>query len=236
MLLLLLLASWLAATLSGAAGFGGALVLLPVLSATIDVKAAVPVLTIAQIAGNTSRVWFGRREIRWRPTTYFLAGAIPASLAGSTLFVSLPARPVLVALGALLVGVVLLRRLGITRFDFGERGLLVGGILTGFISGVAGSDGPLGAAFFLGLNLPPVAYVASEAVTAVGMHVAKTIVYQRSLLVGSRELGYGLFMGIGMIAGSWTGKRMIERLPQSAFVGLVEVMLVISAVQLIVFS
>lgn len=128
MLLLLLLASWLAATLSGAAGFGGALVLLPVFSATIGVKAAVPVLTIAQIAGNASRVWFGRREIRWRPTTYFLAGAIPASLAGSTLFVSLPARPVLVALGVLLIGVVLLRRLGITRFDFGERGLLVGGI------------------------------------------------------------------------------------------------------------
>jgi hypothetical protein len=234
--LLLLLASWLAATLSGAAGFGGALVLLPVLSATIGVKAAVPVLTLAQLAGNASRVWFGRDEIRWRPVACFIAGAIPASLTGGAVFADLPARPILITLGVVLIGVVLLRRFGATRFNFGERGLFVGGILTGLISGVAGSAGPLGAAFFLGLNLPPGAYIASEAVTALGMHVAKTIVYQRFALVGPQELGYGLTMGIGMIAGSWTGKRLIERLPRSAFVTLVEVLLVISAVQLIVFS
>lgn len=45
-----------------------------------------------------------------------------------------------------------------------------------FLSGLAGSVGPLGAAVFLSLGLPPVAYVASEASTATSMHIVKTII------------------------------------------------------------
>lgn len=41
-----------------------------------------------------------------------------------------------------------------------------------------------GAAFFLGLDLPAVSYIASEAVTALGMHLTKTIVYQKDALIG----------------------------------------------------
>lgn len=59
-LVILFLASWLAATVSGAAGFGGALILLPILTNLLGVKAAVPVLTIAQLGGQP------RVIIRWK--------------------------------------------------------------------------------------------------------------------------------------------------------------------------
>jgi uncharacterized membrane protein YfcA len=56
LLALLFIISWLAATISGAAGFGGALLLLPILTHILGVKAAVPVLAIMQLPGNLSRV------------------------------------------------------------------------------------------------------------------------------------------------------------------------------------
>ncbi len=231
-LFLLFMSSWLAATVSGAAGFGGALLLLPILTNLLGVKAAVPVLTIAQLWGNASRVWFGRAEIKWRPVIYFIITAIPFSIIGGLLFVDLPKQFILVGIGILLIAIVILRRLKITRFDFGDKGLLLGGALTGFLSGLAGSAGPLGAAFFLGLDLPALSYIASEAVTAIAMHVTKTIVYQKYALVGIQELGYGMLLGIGMILGSWTGKKIIEKLSREKFILLVEVLLVISAIQL----
>jgi hypothetical protein len=233
MLLLLVLMSWLAATISGVAGFGGALILLPFLTNIVGLKAAVPILTLAQLIGNASRAWFSRQQIRWRLVGYFAATAIPTSVAGSLLFADLPTKPITLGIGVLLLVVVGLRRLGITQFNFGERGLLLGGALTGLLSGLAGSAGPLGAAFFLGLNLPAVAYVASEAVTALAMHLTKSLIYQRYALMGLQELGYGLLMGIGMVVGSWTGKRLIERLPRHKFVVLVEMLLAVSALQLI---
>jgi len=232
-LLLLFLSSWLAATVSGAAGFGGALLLLPILTNVLGVKAAVPVLTIAQLWGNASRVWFGRAEIKWRPVIYFVITAVPFSIVGGLLFVDLPRQFILAGIGILLIAIISLRRLKITRFDFGDKGLLLGGALTGFLSGMAGSAGPLGAAFFLGLDLPAISYIASEAVTALSMHLTKTIVYQKYALIGVQELGYGMLLGVGMILGSWTGKSIIEKLPREKFVLLVEILLIVSAIQLI---
>lgn len=57
--LLLFIGSFFAAAISGAAGFGGALLLLPLLSRTIGTTLAVPILTIAQLIGNLSRAFFG---------------------------------------------------------------------------------------------------------------------------------------------------------------------------------
>lgn len=232
-LFLLFAASWLAATVSGVAGFGGALLLLPVLTNLLGVKAAVPVLTIAQLWGNASRVWFGRTQIRWRPVIYFIVTAVPFSLIGGLLFVDLPKQVILAGIGVFLIAMVVWRRLKITRLQFGEKGLLFGGALTGLLSGLAGSAGPLGAAFFLGLDLPALSYIASEAVTAIAMHATKTIVYQKYALIGWQEFAYGMLLGAGMILGSWTGKRIVEKLPKEQFVLLVEVLLVVSAIQLI---
>jgi len=225
--------SFIAATISGAAGFGGALILLPVLTSIVGIKAAVPILTIGQIFGNASRVWFGRHELKWKPILFFLATAIPLSIAGSYLFTDIDSRTIKIGIGIFLILLVIYRRLQMKKISLGDKGLLLGGGLTGFLSGLAGSAGPLGAAFFLGLNLTATAYIASEAFTALTMHLTKTIVYNKYSLIGQTELCYGLFIGIAMIAGSWTGKKIIEKLSQDKFVLLVEILLVISGLQLI---
>src|SRR4051794_30886894 len=116
--LILLACGWLAATVSGAAGFGGALLLLPVLAFTVGAKAAVPILTVAQFFGNLSRAAFGRRDIGWRPVFLFGAGAVPASVLGARVFVDLPPASILRAVGVLLLLVV-----GLRRTTLGERRL-----------------------------------------------------------------------------------------------------------------
>lgn len=232
-LILILIISFFAATISGAAGFGGALLLLPVLTSVVGIKAAVPILTIAQIFGNASRVWFGRKELQWISILYFLAAAIPFTILGSYLFTGIDSKKIKVGIGILLVLIVAYRRLNITRISFGNKSMLAGGGLTGFLSGLAGSAGPLGASFFLGLNLSAVAYIASEAFTALAMHLTKTIVYGKYSLIGLTELYYGLFIGAAMILGSWTGKKIIENLPRPIFLIVVEILLIISGIQMI---
>lgn len=232
-LILIFVISYLAATISGAAGFGGALLLLPVLTSIVGIKAAVPILTIGQIFGNGSRVWFGRHELKWRPIIYFLLTAIPLSILGSYLFSDIDSKIIKIGIGIFLILLVIYRRIKIQEINLGEKGMLFGGGLTGFLSGLAGSAGPLGAAFFLGLDLTATAYIASEAFTALTMHLTKTVVYNKYSLIGLAELYYGLFIGLAMILGSWTGKRIIEKLPRDKFLLLVEILLVLSGLQLI---
>lgn len=232
-LFILFAISFLAATISGAAGFGGALVLLPFLIKIVGINAAVPILTIGQIFGNASRVWFGRNDLHWKPIIYFTITAIPLTIFGSYLFTDIDSSKVKIGIGIFLILIVIYRRTKIKKIELGEKGMFLGGGLTGFLSGVAGSAGPLGAAFFLGLNLSATAYTASEAFTALALHLTKTIVYSRFLLIGQKELYYGLFIGVAMILGSWAGKKLIEKLPKEKFILLVEILLIFSGIQLI---
>lgn len=50
--------AFLAATLAGVTGFGGAAILLPVLALVFGTRDAIPILTVVQLVGNGSRVWF----------------------------------------------------------------------------------------------------------------------------------------------------------------------------------
>ena len=175
-------------TNSGAAGFGGALLLLPMLTFTTGAKAAVPILTVAQLLGNLSRAGFGWRDIRWRPALLFSAGAVPASIAGARLFVDLPSAFVPRLIGVFLLVIIALRHTTLGKRKVPETCLAPVGAGVGFLSAIVGSAGPLGAAVFLSLQLPPLAYVSSEAITSVLMHLAKSITYHRYAAMDFAEL------------------------------------------------
>ena len=79
-------AALVASTLAAVTGFGGAAVLLPVLVAVFGVRDAIPILTVAQLIGNGSRVWFNRTELDVGVVRWFALGGIPAALLGGLLF------------------------------------------------------------------------------------------------------------------------------------------------------
>jgi hypothetical protein len=232
----LFIGAFLAAAISGAAGFGGALLLLPLLTRTVGAELAVPLLTFAQLIGNLSRVGLGFRQIHWRPVILFLATALPAAVLGAFSFVAIPKTVAVRFIGIAILGFVILRIVGKLRFESGTRTLLVGGLVTGFISGLVGSAGALGAAVFLSLGLLPVAYIASEATTALTLHAVKLVIYQQQLELPAQSWQLAFLLGIAMILGTWVSKRVIERLNADLFQQFVTVLLGIIAAQMVIFG
>ncbi|ROQ90886.1 TSUP family transporter [Desulfosoma caldarium] len=225
-LVLLFMAAFAAAAISGAAGFGGALLLLPLLVATVGATHAVPLLTIAQLVGNLSRVGFGFTQIHWKPVGLFLLGAIPLSILGAMSFVQLPKELVIRAIGLAILVFVALKYFGLLKIKSGRAVLIGGGGVVGFLSGLVGSAGPLGAAIFLSLGLPPVAYIASEATTALAMHGVKIAVYQHYIILDREFWFLAALMGVAMVLGTWSAKRIIERMRREAFQRFVAILLV----------
>jgi uncharacterized membrane protein YfcA len=232
--LLIMFAGWLAATVSGAAGFGGALLLLPVITYAVGAKAAVPILTVAQLLGNLSRAGFGGKEIQWWPVLLFSLGAVPVSVLGAQLFVALPAPLLTRGIGILLLGLVAFRHTHWGKRPVPALLLAPAGAVVGLLSALTRSVGSLGAAVLLSLGLPPTAYVASEAVTASLMHLTKTVVYGRYALLSGQAWLVGLALGGAMVLGSWSGRQLIQKLPERTFGRVVEVLLVVSALTLII--
>lgn len=73
-LIVLGIVAFVAAMLAAVTGFGGAAVLLPMLVLVFGVREAIPILTVAQLIGNGSRVWFNRRELDWKVVAWFALG------------------------------------------------------------------------------------------------------------------------------------------------------------------
>lgn len=232
--LLLFIAAYTSAAISGAAGFGGALLLLPLLVATVGATQAIPLLTIAQLIGNLSRVGFGFTQIHWKPVGLFLLGAIPLSILGALSFVQLPKELVTRAIGAAILIFVVLKYLDLLKIKSSSAFLVVGGCVVGFVSGLVGSAGPLGAAIFLSLGLPPLVYIASEATTALAMHGVKMVVYQQYIPLNHDFWFLAALMGCAMILGTWSAKHFIERMHRDTFQRFVAILLVAIAGYMVV--
>lgn len=236
MYILLLAASFFAALLSGAAGFGGALLLLPVVVYVIGPEFSVPVLTIAQLIGNISRMAFGIKQIQWKPVGMFLATALPLTALGAFGFTVLPKNIVMRVIGAALILFVLLKMAAKLEFKPGKRTMLCGGAVVGLLSGLAGSAGPIGAAVFLSLGLPPVAYIASEATTATAMHLLKTVIYGSLMDVPAHAIFTGFAMGGVMVLGTFCANRFIRNMSKDKFQKYVAVVLLVVGGYMLIFG
>lgn len=214
--------AFLSSVLSGVAGFGGAMIFLPFLVAVYGVRASVPILTVSVLLGNASRVYFNRRELDLRLVALFSLGSIPFAVLGSFVYVTLPGFWIKKGIGLFLVASVLYRRLYKPYRMRHARLFVLLGAISGFLSAIVGGLGPFTAPFFLAYGLVKEAFVGTEALCAVGMHLAKSIAYSRLEVLGRTELAAGLAYGIIMGAGSYIAKKILERLSREKFLLLVE--------------
>jgi uncharacterized protein len=222
-LALLALVAFIAALLAAVTGFGGAAVLLPMLVFVFGVREAVPILTVAQLIGNGSRVWFNRRELDWRVVGWFALGGVPMVLVGGVLFAHAPLKALTRVLGAFLILVVVVRHMPkMKAFKTPLRGFAIIGAVSSFLSALLGSVGPLMAPFFLAYGLVKGAYIGTEALSTVVMHVAKLIAYRESAVLPVHAVVSGLALGPLMVAGSFAGKRVVDRIPERVFVLIID--------------
>jgi len=226
----LLALSLVASIIAAVAGFGGSVILLPLVVHIFGIKEAVPILTVAQLLGNASRAWFGRTDINWKVVFYFCLGCIPSSIIGAIMFGSMQAAWLKTGLGVFLILTLVYRHSGLKTITMRLPHFIILGAIFGWLSAVVGTVGPLVAPFFLDYGLVGSAYIASEAMTAVVMHITKGIVYSKYALFTWNTVTIGLAMGLVMIFGSFTGKKIIDRLPKIWFTRIVEAVVLISGI------
>ena len=236
-LLLLAGGAFVASALAAVTGFGGAAVLLPILVLIFGVRDAIPILTVAQLIGNGSRVWFNRSELALPVVGWFALGGVPAALVGGVLFASAPLSFLKRLLGIFLLGTVAYRHLGKQRsLRLPLRGFAVIGAVFSFLSALLGSVGPIMAPFFLVYGLVKGAYIGTEAFATVVMHVTKLVAYGGTAILTLQSVAAGLALGPIMVLGSFIGKKILDRVPERLFVLLIEGTLLVAGLGFLIFG
>ena len=202
------------------------MIFLPVLIYFYGVRSSVPILSVAVLLGNASRVYFNRRELDLKLVAWFSAGSIPMAVLGSFVYVSLPTLWIKKGIGVFLLLCVLFHRVH-KNFQLKKQWIFFPlGLVTGFLSALMGGVGPVSSPFFLAYGLTKEAFVGTEALCAVGMHLVKSVTYNRLHILNGKELWAGLGFGVIMSLGSYVAKKVLEKLSREAFPILVEALLV----------
>jgi uncharacterized protein len=215
-----------AGTLSGIVGFGASIMLMPVLMLAFGPQEAVPIMAIAALLANLSRVLVWWREVDWRANAFYCSTAVPMAALGARTLLVLDPRIVEGILGGLFLLMIPARRWLVAR---GMRvkawHLPIVGAGIGFLSGMVASTGPINTPFFLAYGLVKGAYLATEAVGSMAIGITKAIVFQRFDALPLETVGRGLLIGASLMIGSRLAKGFVLRLEAEQFRLLMDLLL-----------
>lgn len=208
----------LAGTISGIVGTGSSIMLLPVLVYEFGPKQAVPIMAVAAVMANLSRIAAYWREVDWRACAAYAVTGIPAAALGARTLIELPSSAVDITMGLFFIAMVPLRHwLNRHNLKASLWHLAVGGAVIGYITGIVVSSGPLSVPLFLFYGLTKGAFLATEAASSLGLYVSKSVVFERFGALNADTLTKGLIAGSSLMAGSFVAKRFVLKLDATMF-------------------
>lgn len=223
-----------AGTISGIVGTGSSIMLMPILVYQFGPKQAVPIMAVASVMANLSRILAWWREVDWRPCVAYSVTGIPAAALGARTLLALPSRAVDVAIGVFLIAMVPVRhRLARHRLKARLWHLAIGGAVIGYLTGIVVSTGPLSVPLFLFYGLSRGAFLATEAASSLGLYVSKSVTFERFGALTATVALKGLIAGASLMAGAFIAKRFVLRLKPEAFRLLMDGIMLIAGASLL---
>lgn len=227
--LLVLALGLVAGTLGGIVGFGTSIMLMPALVLVYGPRQAVPIMAIASILANASRVAAWWKEVDWRTTLAYSATAMPAAALGARTLLALPPGVVEGILGAFFIAMIPIRRWMLRqRWRLTRVHMVVAGAFIGYITGMVVSTGPLSTPFFLMHGLVKGSFLATEAMSSIGIYVAKAATFRTFGALPMETFVQGLIVGSTLLAGAFLARRFVRQLDPDRFRYLMDAVMLVA--------
>jgi uncharacterized membrane protein YfcA len=223
-----------AGTIGGLVGFGSNLMLLPILVYAFGPLVAVPMLTIAGLMTNVSRVAVWWREVDWRAAGVYALGAVPGAALGARTLVTLNPRLVQIGMGLCFLAMIPVRRaLQARGFKVSLWHLAIVGGAIGFLGGMVLVVGPVNTPFFLAYGLVKGPFVSTEALGSALIGLTKTGVFSTFGALPADVIARGVLVGASVTVGSWLSKHLMDKVSPAQFRGLMDAVLALAGALLI---
>jgi uncharacterized membrane protein YfcA len=219
--------AFLAAVLGGLAGYGTGLVLPIALAPVIGVANIVPVMAVAMMINNASRVLAFRREIQWPHVRRMLILGLPTCLLGAWGYTRLEARWIALLLGVFLLASVPLRRaLQRSNQRLGTGGEVAAGGVFGVIEGGMTGTGVILISMLMAAGVQGAGLIATDAVISTVLSLAKVVLFGGVARLDPALAITGVLVGLCAAPGAFVARAILTRLPQQLHLRIMEAVVV----------
>lgn len=226
-----------AAMIKGTMGFGFPLVGIPLLSAIIGPRAAVPVIAVPTLLSNFIMVSRGSASRASAHLLLAIAGLAVGTLAGAAVIKMLDPRMLSVLVGAVTLGYVLATAFRLTALvpeAAGRRAAPVVGLAAGVLGGATGIFAPLLASYLHLLHMAKRDFVFWLTIMFFVSNIVQVASYAHLGLYAGQVLVLALIGCVPMAIGTWSGLALQDRIDPEVFGRIVLGVVFIASLNLLV--
>ena len=227
----LIIAAYLTSTLSGLIGMGGGIILLTFMTTFFPPAVLIPIHGAVQLGSNTSRALLNYKSLNWPIIATFLVGALAGAFVGSKINVDIPDKSYKIILAVFILVATWAPKFKAKK-DFKFKFTALGFFVTPW-SLFVGATGPLLAPFFMREGLSKHGIVATKAACQIIVHCLKLVIFSMMGFVFAGYLHLIVYMILAVIAGSYTGKLLLNRVPDKMFYIVFKVLITFLALRLL---
>lgn len=231
--IVLVVACFVTATISGILGMAGGVTLLGVMTALLPAPVVVPLHGIVQLASNWTRTWAFRKHVRW---PIFFAFMIPAAVGiaiAANVWADLKLTWFKAWIGAFILAFLVWRKYKPKLRNPPVWSYAVLGLAAGLLAIFVGATGPFLAPFFLRDDFDNEEVIATKAVCQTWLHLLKIPAFLALGFDYSPYIAVLAALVAAVIGGTYFGKHLLSRVSKERFVFWFQLVLALLAIYLI---
>ncbi len=219
---------------SGMTGFGGGLLLPPILAPLIGVQNVMPVLSVAMLMTNCHRFCLYYRYLDRRLTLIVLTAMIPAVVLGTIVYLALPRQAIAAVLGSfLLLSIPIGRLLANHKIQLGPVGLAAFSASFGIISGTTSGSGVLMVPVLLGAGLAGATFLATDAAISIAVNLTRAGMFAQAGNLPTGLLIAAVMIGLCTVPGNYVARWFLRRTSLRVHVRIMEAVVLIGGLSLL---
>jgi len=234
--LIIFLSGTVAWVISTAAAGGAAILLIPVIGFLLGAQLVPPVISIASIIANPSRVFFFYPFIDWKVIRYLMPGSLLGAALGAWSFTQINIELVQIILGIFLITYVFQYKFSKSKLHFHmqRRWFFPLGTTASFLSGLVGATGPILNPFMLSYGLEKEQMVATKSLNSLVMQLTKLTTYSVFGALSWEAGIYGVLLGVGAVLGVYIARKHLLNIHLERFRNYTLAIMAISGVLMLV--
>jgi len=216
--ILFFLLAYITETVGTVSGFGSSVFFVPLAGMLFDFQTTLALTGILHIFSTSAQVILFRKSINWRIALLIGIPSVLMVLLGAYLnhFADLKYAELAMGLFLTLFAIIFLVKKDL-KFRPTNTNAITGGAVAGFLAGLIGTGGAVRGATLAAFDLPKNMFVGTSASIDFAVDFSRTIIYLSNGYLQSKYFWYIPVLFIMAYAGAWTGKKILNKIPQEQF-------------------